>query len=167
MMAPENDSTLERVKDVHRRFPTGVTIVTTLTDGQPYGLAVNAFSSVSIDPPVVLVCVAKTSSTYEHLYRNDSLAVNILASDQLPIAARFATSGGEKFLGLEWEHAENGSPILLGACGFLELTVERRVIAYTHTIFIGRVVRAEVSDRHPLMYLGGKFFDIQSVEPLT
>src|SRR5258708_10938434 len=68
-----------RVKEVHRRFPTGVTIVTTSSDGKPYGLAVNAFSSISIQPPVVLFCVAKTSSTYRLLYANDAVVVNMLA----------------------------------------------------------------------------------------
>lgn len=154
------------VREVHRRFPTGVTVVTTCVDRKPYGLAVNAFSSISIDPPAVLVCVAQTSTTHPRLYASDWLAVNILATDQLDVAGRFATSGGDKFAGLEWEPGSSGAPVLRGVAAFLELEVERRIVAYTHTIFIGRVHHAAVSERRPLTYLGGAFYAVDSLTPL-
>ena len=72
----------DHLRAFHRKFVTGVTIVTTMDRGAPRGLAVNAFSSVSLDPALILVCVAKTSSTYEPLFRAERFAVNLLAGDQ-------------------------------------------------------------------------------------
>lgn len=165
-MLPSGEQLLVTVKDVHRRFPTGVTIVTTCIDGEPYGLAVNAFSSISIEPPVVLVCVAKTSATYERLFGGDHIAVNVLASDQVELARRFARSGGDKFSGVPWEPGVGGAPILGGVCGYLEIEIEKRIPAYTHTIFIGRVVRANAFAHPPLVYLGGEFYAGEHMKPL-
>ena len=115
----------------------------------------------------MLVCVAQTSTTHPRLYASDWLAVNILATDQLEVAKRFAVSGGEKFAGLEWEAGSSGAPILAGVAASLELEVERRMMAYTHTIFVGRVHDATVSDRRPLMYLGAQFYDVDGAMRLT
>jgi flavin reductase (DIM6/NTAB) family NADH-FMN oxidoreductase RutF len=153
----------ERVRGVHRSFPTGVTVVTTCVRGVPYGLVVNAFSSISLTPPLVLVCVAQTTSTYPRLFDSDHLAINILAHDQADIAMRFARSGGDKFAGLAWRAGEYGAPLLDGACAALEVKVETRLPAYTHTVFISRVLAANRHDSTPLIYLGGKFFDGGSV----
>jgi flavin reductase (DIM6/NTAB) family NADH-FMN oxidoreductase RutF len=153
----------ERVRSVHRSFPTGVTVVTTCVRGVPYGLVVNAFSSISLTPPLVLVCVAQTTSTYPRLFDSDHLAINILAHDQADVAMRFAGSGGDKFSGFDWRAGEYGAPLLVGASAALEVKVETRLPAYTHTVFIGRVLAANRHDRTPLVYLGGKFFDGGSV----
>jgi flavin reductase (DIM6/NTAB) family NADH-FMN oxidoreductase RutF len=157
---------VDRVKDVHRHFPPGVTFVTTFARDEPRGLAVNAFSSISIEPPVVLVCVAKTSATYDLLYASDSIGVSILANDQVTIARRFAVSGGDKFADLDWVRGESGVPLVAGACAHLELSVERRIIAYTHSIFIGRVTHARTSARQPLLYSAGEFYDAADSRPL-
>ena len=156
---PVEDEFGEAVREVHRLFPTGVTVVTTAVDGHPYGLAVNAFSSVSLTPPMVLVCVAETSRTHPHLISSGHLAVNILSHRQQATAARFARSGGEKFEGLDWFPGPHGSPILAGISVYVEIEVERRIPAYTHTIFIGRVVTSRSFGVPPLVYLGGGFFD--------
>lgn len=157
----------ERVKDVHRHFPTGVTIVTTSVDGMPFGLAVNAFASLSLTPPLVLVCVAATSSTYPKLFEAELLGVNILAHDQLDVARVFARSGGEKFAGVAWRHGSRGAPLLDGVSARLELTIEHRIPAGTHTIFVGRVAEAEAFERAPLVYLGGGFFDGARLQALS
>jgi flavin reductase (DIM6/NTAB) family NADH-FMN oxidoreductase RutF len=149
----------ERVRAVHRTYPTGVTIVTTCVDGKPYGLAVNAFSSVSLDPPLVLVCVAGTSVTYPTLFAGDHFAVNILASSQRALAAVFARSGGDKFEQVSWRRGAHGSPVFDGVSAHLELEMEKRVQAYTHTVFFGRVLDAYISGAPPLVYLAGGFFD--------
>lgn len=148
----------QEVKEVHRRFPTGVTIVTAAVQGVPYGLAVNAFSSVSLDPPVVLVCVAATSSTHPHLFTVDHLGVNILAETQEDLLKAFARSGGDKFAEVAWHEGPNGSPILEGCSAVVELEIEKRLQAYTHTIFIGRVVMAKAASQAPLVYLSGDLF---------
>ncbi|MBS1885866.1 MAG: flavin reductase family protein [Actinobacteria bacterium] len=154
-----DEELVDRVKEVHRRFPTGVTIVATTVAGRPYGLAVNAFSSLSLEPPLVLACVAATSSTYPRLFEVDAVSVNILAHDQAAVAGAFARSGGDKFEGLEWRPGAGGAPLLAGVSAQLELAVEHRIPAGTHTIFVGRVLAASAGDKAPLLYLGGGFFD--------
>lgn len=153
--------------EVHRRFATGATVVTTSALDDPRGLAVNAFASISLDPPLILVCVAGRANTHERLFLSDHFAVNILAHDQQSVARRFATSGGDKFSDLEWREGTHGSPLLEGVAAWLEASIEKRIRAYTHTIFIGRVLDASFSDRPPLLYLGGRFFDGSCMTELT
>lgn len=150
---------VERVKAVHRHFPTGVTIVATAVDGVPYGLAVNAFSSLSLDPPLALVCVSSASSTYPHLVQAKAVAVNILAHDQEALARRFAQSGGEKFADFAWHRGEHGAPVLEGVSAHLEMRLQQRIPAGTHTIFIGAILEAVANNRPPLVYFDGGFFD--------
>jgi flavin reductase (DIM6/NTAB) family NADH-FMN oxidoreductase RutF/predicted ester cyclase len=163
--AGADGATAEVLRDVHRRFPTGVTIVTTIEGEAPVGLAVNAFSSISLDPPLVLFCVGRTAHTYPRLFAGDAVGVNILAFDQRGIAARFATSGGEKFDQVEWALGANGVPLLSGVAARLEGVIETRIAAPTHTIFITRVTAAEAFDRQPLIYLAGAYFDSSNLAP--
>lgn len=150
---------LETMKDVNRRFVSGVTVVTTMDDDVPRGLAVSAYSSISIEPPTVLVCVMKSSTTHDVLFRADNLAINILSVDQTDVVKRFATKDPDKFAGLDWRPAPNGSPYLDRSCAQMEVRIRERLQASTHTIFICRVVDAEVSDRHPMVYSSGGFYD--------
>jgi flavin reductase (DIM6/NTAB) family NADH-FMN oxidoreductase RutF len=161
------DVLVSDVKAVHRRFPTGVTVVTTCVDGQPYGLAVNAFSSISLSPPLVLVCVAERSATHARLFQGDHIAVNILAHDQEDVAGVFARSGVDKFRDLQWHRGQHGAPVLEGVSAYLELEIEKRIPAYTHTIFIARVRDAIATDRSPLVYLGGRLIDGAQLEVVT
>lgn len=158
----------EQLIAVHRRFATGATVVTTATPSEPRGLAVNAFSSISLDPPLILVCVAGRANTHDPLLVSDHFAVNILAHDQQHIARRFATSGGDKFSGIRWRAGTYGSPLLDGVAAWLEASTVKRIRAYTHTIFIGCVLDAWSCERPPLLYLGGRFFDgscLNELEP--
>jgi flavin reductase (DIM6/NTAB) family NADH-FMN oxidoreductase RutF len=151
---------VEALRGFHRQFLTGVTIITTLADDGPRGMAINAFASVCLEPPLVLACVARTAATYEPLSGSGAFAVNILAARQRDVAMTFARSGGaEKFSEVAWRPGVSGSPLLDGVAAYLEATVESRVDAYTHTIFLGRVVAAEAYGRDPLAYLGGRFYD--------
>ncbi|MHB9755618.1 flavin reductase [Streptomyces sp. BYX5S] len=154
------------VKGVHRKFITGVTVVTTDDDGTPRGLAVNAFSSISLDPPMVLVCVQRSSSTHPALHRATHLGINILAADQLDVAKVFASKGADKFAALDWAPGEHGAPLLDGSAAQLEVEIGERLEAGSHTVFTGRVVSAAHSERAPLVYSGGGFFDISQTVPL-
>jgi flavin reductase (DIM6/NTAB) family NADH-FMN oxidoreductase RutF/predicted ester cyclase len=149
----------ESLKAVHRKFATGVTIVTASLDGEPRGLVVNAFASVSLTPPLVLVAINRNAATHEFLFRNRSFAINILAADQEHLAARFSQPIADKFAGVPWSPGESGAPLLEGSAASLEVEIEERAWALTHTVFVGRVTGARVSARSPLVYLGGKFFD--------
>ncbi|MFJ6742559.1 flavin reductase [Streptomyces sp. NPDC091279] len=154
------------VRGVHRKFITGVTVVTTDDAGTPKGLAVNAFSSISLDPPTVLVCVQHSSSTHPALHRASHLGISILAADQLDVAKTFATKGGDKFAAISWTPGRFGAPLIDGACAQLEVEIGERLEAGTHTVFTGRVVSARHDDLAPLVYSGGGFFDISRTAPL-
>jgi flavin reductase (DIM6/NTAB) family NADH-FMN oxidoreductase RutF len=153
------------VRAVHRQFVTGVTVVTTGVGGVPRGLAVNAFASVSLTPPIVLVCVASNSNTHEHLFRSERFAINMLAADQGDVARRFASKASDKFGSVAWRPAPGGSPILDGASAYLEASVCQRILAGTHTVFIGEVVTAEAFDRPPLVYMAGALYDPGTLLP--
>ena len=154
-----NDELIASVKGFHRSFPTGVTIVTTTSEGLPYGLAVNAFSSISLTPPMVLVCVNSSSSTYQRLFSNDEFGVSILASDQAGVAQVFAKSGAQKFEQITWTPGKSGAPLIDGAAAQLEFRVKSRLLAGTHTIFVGIVTAAQSFGRPSLIYSAGEFYD--------
>lgn len=156
----------EQIKAFHRKFVTGVTIVTTAEADRPYGLAVNAFSSVTVSPAMILVCVAKSSSTHDILFRAQRFAVNLLAHDQLAVARRFATKSSDKFAELEWHIGEFGSPVLDGVCAHLEAAISTRVRTSTHTVFFGEVLGADSGDTAPLVYAGAQFFDGAALHPV-
>lgn len=159
------DSPLDQdlMKQVNRRFVTGVTVVTTIDNEndqpRPRGLAVNAFSSISLDPPTVLVCVMRSSSTHDVLFRSEHLAINILSVDQLDVVKAFSTKAEDKFAGLTWSPAPQGSPYLHGTAARMEVRIREWLQASTHTIFICRVVGAETTDAHPMVYSAGGFYD--------
>jgi flavin reductase (DIM6/NTAB) family NADH-FMN oxidoreductase RutF len=153
--AVEPSADADAVRAFHRCFVTGVTVVTTLTDGEPRGLAVNAFTSVSLEPPLVLVCISTDAKSYESFFTSSTFGVNLLAADQSDVARRFALSGGDKFAGVDWEHGPYGAPLLAGGVAFLEACLETRMHASTHTVFVGRVLDARSSDREPLVYWDG------------
>lgn len=155
----------QQVKAFHRKFATGVTIVTTVDNGRPRGLAVNAFSSVTVSPAVILVCVARSSSTHDSLFGAERFAVNLLAHDQSAVAARFATKDTDKFAGLPWQPGAHGMPILDGACAHLEADISQRVRTATHTVLFGEVLAATAGDAAPLIYTDGKFFDGAALQP--
>ncbi len=148
---------LDLMKQVNRQFVTGVTVVTAMDEEVPRGLAVNAFSSISLDPPTVMVCVQRTSSTHDCLFRARHLAINILSTDQLDVVTRFAAKSDDKFAGLDWAPGPHGSPLLARSSAQMEVEIRERLQASTHTVFICRVVHAACIDRDPMVYSAGRF----------
>ena len=144
-------------------FASGVTIVTTLDgEGRPAGLTASAFSSVSLDPPLVLVCVALTAQSYPAFHAHGRFAINVLATDHEPVARRFAStgSGAEKFEGTGYRPGTLGLPILDDALAELECTIIHAYPAGDHTIFVGQVEAAESrgdAGLEPLLYYRGRF----------
>jgi flavin reductase (DIM6/NTAB) family NADH-FMN oxidoreductase RutF len=115
-----------------------------------------------------MVCVQRTSSTHDCLFRADHLAINILSTDQLDVVNRFAARGADKFVGLDWEAGPSGSPLVAGSAAQMEVEIRERLQASTHTVFICRVVHATVNtERHPMVYSAGRFFDGEALTPLT
>jgi flavin reductase (DIM6/NTAB) family NADH-FMN oxidoreductase RutF len=154
------------MKQVNRRFVTGVTVVTTMDGEVPRGLAVNAFANISLDPPTVMVCIQRTSSTHDCLFRAHHLAINILSTDQLDVVNRFAAKGVDKFAEPDWQHGPFGSPLIERSSARMEVEIRERLQASTHTVFICRVVHADVTDHHPMVYSSGRFFDAAALDPL-
>jgi flavin reductase len=143
-------------------FATGVTVVTTQGEEHGYGMTANAFSSVSLDPPLVLVCVIAGSEGSEHIRRNRCFAVNILAAHQEPISRYFASKerpkGRDAFTEVAHRSEVSGSPILDGTVAFLDCTLHVTLQAGDHDIFIGEVVALGVDgDAKPLLFAGGGY----------
>lgn len=141
-------------KRVLGNLAAGVTIVTTVgEDGKPYGLTATAFTSVSLDPPLVLVCIDKRSESHPHVLGKRIFAVNLLASGQETLSNRFAVSGGDKFADLDTNRAFTGAPLLRDTLGYVDCTVVNTVDAGDHTVFIGQVEAADIRDgAEPLVY---------------
>ena len=155
------------MKQVNRQFVTGVTVLTAMDGPTPRGLAVNAFASISLDPPTVMVCVQHTSSTHDCLFRAGHLAINILSTDQLDVVNRFAAKSDDKFAGLDWRPGPFGSPLLDRSSAQMEVEIRERLQASTHTVFICRVVEASVTGRAPMIYCAGRFFDSAALTALA
>jgi flavin reductase (DIM6/NTAB) family NADH-FMN oxidoreductase RutF len=137
-------------------FPTGVAVVTTLDrDGRPRGLASSAFSSVSADPPLLLVCIDRSSRTLPALLDRGAFCVNFLRRDRAAVCSTFASKVEEKFANVAWRPAGNGMPVLHeDTLAHAECRTENVVEAGDHVILIGRVVggRAPAEGDQPLAY---------------
>jgi flavin reductase len=142
-----------------RRFPTGITIVTTLLDGQPKGLTANAFSSVSVDPPSVLVVVNRATRTHPIIARSQRFCVNILAVEQRELAERFASRVEDPFEGTRVRSGATGSPIFADALAYFDCDVFEEFAAATHAIFLGTVRECGSRDGEPLGYFDGAYRD--------
>jgi flavin reductase (DIM6/NTAB) family NADH-FMN oxidoreductase RutF len=164
--ATRNRPDLELMKRVNRKFVTGVTVVTAMDGQSPRGLAVNAFSSISLDPPTVMVAVAHTSSTHDCLFRATHLAINILSIDQSDVVNRFAVKSDDKFAGLDWKHGPFGSPLIERSAAQMEVEIRERLQASTHTLFICRVVHAAAGGCPSMVYSAGSFYDGGALTPL-
>jgi flavin reductase (DIM6/NTAB) family NADH-FMN oxidoreductase RutF len=147
-------------KRVMGHFPSGVTIVTTLRPARtPCGLTVNAFSSVSLDPPLVLVCVERDAESHDCIITYGKFAVNVLgAEDGEKLSRRFAEPlVDDKFEGVAYERGQSGVPILERSLAWMECTVVNVVAAGDHTIFVGEVTEADAREGHPLVYYRGGY----------
>ncbi len=140
-------------------FATGVAAVTGLDDGAPVGLLVNSFTSVSLDPPLVAFCVARTSGSWPLLRRAPRLCVSFLAADQREQARRLATPGAAKFRGVVWWPSPSGLPVLDGALAWLECAIEAEHPAGDHVIVVTRVCHLAWSEgaAGPLVFYRGAY----------
>jgi len=156
-------------KDTFRKtmgcFAAGVTVVTSVdAEGRPFGLTATAFSSVSADPPLALVCIGKESSTHAQFAAAGVFVVNFLSIDQADVSQRFASSGVDKFAGLEYATGELGAPVLAGTIGFAECRVVHVYEGGDHTIFVGQIEAGSANEALPLTYFRGAYRSVS--EPL-
>ena len=159
--APEyrQGSDARTLRDALGCFATGVTVVTALdAEGQPVGLTANSFTSVSLDPPLLLVCIAKTASSLAALEAAENFAVNVLHIGQQPTSNLFAKSGEDRFSETPWRRGHNDTPLLTGALANFECKRHALHEGGDHVILIGEVVRARFEPRRdPLLYFRGKY----------
>lgn len=154
-MAIDATTFREALKD----FPAGVTVVTSAdAEDEPVGATVSAFASLSLDPPLIVVCLKRESSTVAAVRDRGAFAVHILGTDQAALALRFASDGSPKFAGLEYAANESGVP-LLGDCPVrLECELSNELPGGDHVILVGLVVNASKQDAfEPLVYANRRF----------
>ncbi len=139
-------------------FATGVTVITTRDKaGMPSGLTANAFTSLSLYPPLVLICVDKAVQCYACFEESKVFAVNILSEEQEEISRRFATKGIEKFSGIKWRQSESGLALIEGSIAYIECEIVQTHEGGDHTIYVGEIVSASVSGDRPLIFFKGRY----------
>ena len=145
------------------QFCTGVVIATGVVDGVPAGFAAQSFVSLSLEPPLVALCPARTSTSWPRLRESGSFCINVLGADQRPICDLFAKSGIDKFAELSWRGGETGSPILDSVLAYIDCDIEDELDAGDHTIAVGRVRDFATLDeqRGPLLFYRGGYGEFQ------
>lgn len=148
-------------------FATGVTVITAMDDaGNPRGLTANAFSSLSLEPTLILVCVDHRSDTFPVIGQASAFAVNILGEEQREVSQRFARKGEDKFDGLAHRAGQTGAPVIDGALAVIECLVESAHEAGDHTIFIGNVQNVEHGAGKPLLFFRGNYASLPEAAPV-
>lgn len=166
-MAPQGEALDVRVfRNTLGQFCTGVVIATGCVDGKPAGFAAQSFSSVSLDPPLVALCPAKTSTSWPRLRESGSFCINILAAQQKPVCDVFAQSGIDKFATLPWHRGVTGSPVLEGVLAYVDCDLEAEHDAGDHTVVLGRVRDVKILDAQgsPLLFFRGSYGRFQALE---
>ena len=139
-------------------FASAVTVVTTrLDDGNPAGITVTAFSSLSLEPPLVVVCIDRGAWLHDRLPIGKHFAVNMLSEEQEVISRLFASSQRDPFRGIGFDDGRFGSPLLHDTMANLECQIVDRVAGGDHTIVVGQVESAQVTERKPLLYFRGGY----------
>lgn len=165
MTAPDQPATVEFDAASMRRamgqFASGVTVITTVSpEGNPAGCTVSAFSSLSLDPPLVLICIDRGRFMHQLLTNAPGFAVNVLGRDQRSLALTFAGSAPDRFVGVGTRTGRHGAPLLDGAIAQLECDRESLLDGGDHTIVVGRVRSLAIVEGEPLIYSRGAFLDI-------
>ncbi len=147
-----------RLRRVFGSFPTGVTVVAAEVDGVPAGLAANSFVSVSLDPPMVSICVAHSSTTWPVLRRADRLGVSVLGAHQEHIGRQLSARNIDRFAALRWRTSPDGAVMLDGSSAWLDCGVEREIPAGDHDIVLLRVYDVDADPEvAPLVFHGSRY----------
>lgn len=142
-------------------FPTGVTVVTGVDADGATGMAIGSFSSVSLDPPLVMFCPGNTSATWKRIKETGSFCVNVLGADQKEICGVFAGKSDDKFAGIDWTTASTGSPVIPGSIAVIDCEIHAILDGGDHDIVVGLVTSLDTSDdageRGPLLFFQGGY----------
>lgn len=154
-----------RMRNVLGNFASGIVVITAIGPDGPVGFTCQSFASLSLDPPLITFCPARTSTTWPKIRDRGRFWVNVLADHHEEISNRFARSGGDKFAGIRWGVTKPGAPVLSEVCAWVECTLADEFDGGDHTIVVGRVrdLSADAA-RRPLLFHRGRYGMAESVE---
>ena len=160
---PQAESDAKALRGAFSNFLTGVTIVCTVDpNGNARGFTANSFTSVSLDPPLILICIAKTASSYEAFRQCKSFSVNVLGESQRELSTIFATKAPDKFSNVDIRYAKTGAPIIVGSLSWFDCTAFNYVEAGDHIILVGRVESFVNGQGAPLGFWRGNYVTFES-----
>lgn len=143
-------------------FASGVTVVTTEHEGRPYGMTVASFASLSLRPPLVLICVERAVKTHDAIIAARKFGVSILGAAQADISSRFASRADDKFSGIKLRRGTLGLPLIEGALTTIECSLHDQLPGGDHSIFVGEVVHSETGEGVPLLYFRSAYREMRS-----
>jgi flavin reductase ActVB len=153
--------TAEQFRRACGRFATGVAVATVLdSKAVPHGLTVSSFTSVSLHPPLILICLGHAVTCIEVFRAATHFGISVLSADQRHISEHFARKGHDRFGSTPWEPGETGVPLLPGAIATMECAVQGRIASGDHDILIGLMLRAHVAEGDPLLYYASRYHEI-------
>ncbi len=156
--APQKPVTGEEFRKACGRFATGVTIATVMdANGTPHGLTVSSFTSVSLAPPLILICLGHAVTVIQHFRSATHFGINVLAENQRALSDHFARKGHDRFESTEWYRGATGVPLLPGVLGAMECAVHRIVPMGDHDILVGEMLHAQIRDDQPLLYFASAY----------
>lgn len=152
-------SKIRTLRDAFGAFATGVTVVAANNaEGQPVGFTANSFTSVSLDPPMLLICIARTSRNFATMMATDNFSVSVLSKAQRDVSDIFARPAEDRFDRVDWRHGENGAPVIAGVAAWFECDASQRVEAGDHVVILGRITAFGNSGDDGLGYVRGSYF---------
>ena len=158
----------EQLRKILGHFATGVTVVTTrLASGEPWGFTVNAFTSVSLSPPLILICVDHGTESFHAMSQAEFFAVNFLAEDQEELSRVFASRSRKRFQGIPHASSANGAPLLKGCLGYIECRKTASHAHGDHTILIGEVLAGEGRGGSPLLFYRSSYGRMEALKTVT
>ena len=144
---------MDAFRDACALFATGVAIATVLgTDSKPHGLTVSSFTSVSLNPPRILVCIDHGCTILSHFLERSEFAINVLSDEQRDLSVKFSVKPEGRFEGTDWVSGETGVPLIHACLAHFECRVEQTIECGDHTIFIGEVLAVRAFPGQPLLY---------------
>ncbi|MBX9602389.1 MAG: flavin reductase family protein [Bryobacteraceae bacterium] len=144
------------------QFATGIAVATVCDDGNPHGLTVNSFTSVSLNPPLISIAIDRASTVLPHLKAAESFAVNVLRDSQRELSIRFAQWPEGRFEGLEWSLGEQGAPLFPGMLAIFECRKTQAIEAGDHVLFLGEVMRFAWEEGEPLVYFASRYRELKA-----
>jgi 3-hydroxy-9,10-secoandrosta-1,3,5(10)-triene-9,17-dione monooxygenase reductase component len=164
-VAMEGGIDANKLREVAGYYPSGVTVVTARVGGIPVGFSCQAFHSLSLSPPMVVLMVGKNSTSWPRIRAAGRFCVNILAEDQSDLCEAFARSGADKFAGVSWSLGMGGSPLLADCAAWIECVLDSEYDGGDHMIATGRVIDADVfAGGTPLIFFRGSFHNIDDLQ---